>query len=196
MTVEHLLTHTSGIGDYSDEDVVTDSHLPIPWYRLERPRDYLPLLAELPSKFSPGERLSYSNSGSILLGLVVEVLGDIPYQEFVQTRVFDRAEMSEAGFFRLDARPESTALGYIEAEDGSWRTNVYNLPVVGGPDGAFCTVADMARFWSALDVDLILDRDWRERFLRPQVTDPSSGLLYGLGVWIYQSPGEGRRFTV
>ena len=192
VTVEHLLTHTSGIGDYYDEDVVTDFtdfHLPIPWYRLERPRDYVPLLAELPPKFPPGERFSYSNSGYILLGLVVEDVAGVPYQEFVQTRIFDQAGMSEAGFFRLDALPESTALGYIDAEDGSWRTNVDNLPVVGGPDGgAFCTAADMARFWSALDRDVILGRAWRERFLRPHVTDPSSGVSYGLGVWIHQGP--------
>ena len=58
----NLLTHTSGIGDYYDEDAVTDFDdyfVSIPWYRLERPRDYLPLIADLPPKFAPGERFSY-----------------------------------------------------------------------------------------------------------------------------------------
>ena len=189
VTIEHLLTHTSGIGDYYDEEVVTDVtsfHVSIPWYRLERPRDYLPLVAEPPPKFAPGERFSYCNSGFILLGLVVEELAGVAYQEFVQTRVFERAGMSESGFVRLDALPERTAIGYIEA-DGTWRTNVYNLPVVGGPDGgAFSTAADMAKFWSALHRDLIVGREWRERFLRPRVPASTSGVFYGLGVWIYQ----------
>ncbi len=193
VTIERLLTHTSGVGDHYDEEVVTDFtsfHVSIPWYRLERPRDYLPLLAELPQKFRPGERFSYSNSGFILLGLVIEELAGVPYQEFVQARIFDRAGMSDSGFFRLDALPGSTALGYVDAADGSWRTNVYNLPVVGGPDGgAFSTARDMARFWAALDGDLIVGRDWRRRFLGPQVPASTPGTFYGLGVWIYQRPG-------
>ena len=192
VTIEHLLTHTSGIGDYYDEEVVTDFDsffVSIPWYRLERPRDYLPLLAEPSPKFAPGKRFSYCNSGYILLGLVVEEVAGIPYHEFVQTRIFDRAGMSDSGFLRLDALPERTAIGYIEA-DGGWRTNVYNLPVVGGPDGgAFSTVADMASFWSALDRNLIVGREWRERFLRPRVPTPTPGVFYGLGVWIHQRLG-------
>jgi CubicO group peptidase (beta-lactamase class C family) len=190
VTIEHLLTHTSGIGDYYDEDVVadfTDFHLPIPWYRLERPHDYLPLLAELPPKFAPGARFSYSNSGFVLLGLVIEQLAGVAYQEFVQTRIFDRAGMSQAGFFRLDRLPGRTALGYVDAAGGSWRTNVYNLPVVGGPDGgAFCTAADMGSFWSALHGDLIVGREWRERVLRSRVSAGTSGLSYGLGLWIHE----------
>ncbi len=192
MTIEHLLTHTSGVGDYYDEDVVTDFtdfHLPIPWFRLERPRDYLPLIADLPAQFPPGERFSYSNSGYVLLGVIVEELTGVPFQRFVEARIFDPAGMSESGFFRFDQLPESTALGYIEASDGSWRTNVYNLPVVGGPDGgAFSTAADMARFWSSLHADRILGREWRERWLRPRISAPSPSLFYGLGVWIHQRP--------
>jgi CubicO group peptidase (beta-lactamase class C family) len=199
VTIEHLLTHTSGVGDYYDEDVVadfTDYHLPIPWYRLERPQDYLPLLAELPPKFPPGARFSYSNSGFILLGLVVEHLARVPYHEFVQARIFDRAHMSQTGFFRLDQLPERTALGYVDAADGSWRTNVYSLPVVGGPDGgAFCTAADMRSFWSALHGDLIVGREWRDRFLRSRVSAGTPGLFYGLGVWIHDRADQPLHFV-
>ena len=91
--------------------------------------------------------------------------------------------MASSGFFRLDALPESTALGYIGSADGAWRTNVYNLPVVGGPDGgAFRTAADMTRFWSALHADRIVGRDWRERILTPRVATPTPGCSCGLGV--------------
>ena len=61
MTVEHLLTHTSGIGDCYDEDAVTDFDdyfVSIPWYRLERPRDYLPLIADLPRGVPGGGRVT------------------------------------------------------------------------------------------------------------------------------------------
>jgi CubicO group peptidase (beta-lactamase class C family) len=194
VTIKHLLTHTSGIGDYYDEEVVTDFtnyHVSIPWHRLERPRDYLPLL-DLPPKFAPGERFSYCNSGFIVLGLVVEELGGRPYHDFVQTQIFDRAGMTCSGFFRLDALPGSTALGYIDL-DGSWKTNVYNLPVIGGPDGgAFTTAADMAHFWAALHRSLLVGPEWRDAYLRPHVRAEAVGahVSYGLGVWIYDRPGE------
>ena len=197
VTVERLLTHTSGIGDYYDEDVVTDFtdyQVSIPWSRLARVRDYLPLLAEPPAKSAPGERFSYSNSGFVLLGLMVETVAGVPYQEFVETRIFEPAGMSESGFFRFDRLPGSTALGYIDEEDGSWRTNVYSLPVVGGPDGgAFCTAADMGRFWSALHSDRILGAEWRERLLRPHVSLPKPGSFYGLGIWIAEG-ADGRAY--
>jgi len=196
VTVEHLLTHTSGIGDYYDEEVVTDFadfQVSIPWSRLERVRDYLPLLAEPAPRSAPGERFSYSNSGFVLLGLVVETVASVPYQQFVETRIFEPAGMSESGFFRFDRLPGSTALGYIGEEEGGWRTNVYSLPVIGGPDGgAFSTAADMERFWSALHGDRIVGAEWRERFLRPQVSLPKPGSFYGLGVWIADD-AAGRR---
>jgi len=74
ITVEHLLTHTSGIFDYYDESLVSDFDnffVAIPWYDLTTPRDYLPLFQNEGMKFAPGERFSYSNGGYILLGIVV-----------------------------------------------------------------------------------------------------------------------------
>ena len=158
VTIESLLTHTSGIGDYYDEDLVDDFtayHLPIPWYRLER-------TARLPAAprraaaevLGPASGSATRNSGFILLGLVVEERRrHSPTSECVQTRVFDTGRDVRTRASSASTRsPNSTALGYIDAEDGSWRTNVYNLPVVGGPDGgAFSTAPDIARFWSALD---------------------------------------------
>lgn len=67
VTVEHLLTHRSGIGDHFDEDLdldITDYVLPVPVHELVDTEQYLPVLEGLPPKFSAGERFSYCNSGS------------------------------------------------------------------------------------------------------------------------------------
>src|SRR3954451_24654305 len=69
ITIRHLLTHTSGIPDYYDEEKISDFDtftLSIPWYALKGPRDYLAVLPDEPMKFAPGERFAYSNSGYIL----------------------------------------------------------------------------------------------------------------------------------
>ena len=78
VTIGHLLTHTSGVYDYLDEDVVGNFdqfELPIPPSTLLTTRDYLPMLLGGPAKFEPGARFSYSNGGYILLGLALEDAG-------------------------------------------------------------------------------------------------------------------------
>ena len=65
-TIQHLLTHTSGIYDYYDEEREQDYEhfsVEIPWYKLETPSDYYPLFKGQEMKFHPGERYSYSNGG-------------------------------------------------------------------------------------------------------------------------------------
>ena len=57
--------------------------------------------------------------------------------------------MKNSGFFELNRLPGNTALGYVE-DDNGWRTNIYNLPIVGGGDGgAFTTVGDLYTLWDA-----------------------------------------------
>ena len=66
-----------------------------------------------------------------------------------------------------------------------WRTNVYALPVIGGPDGgAFTTAPDMARFWAALRAHRLLNPELTALMLRPHIAAEGEGRYYGLGVWL------------
>ena len=124
VTVHHLLCHTSGIADYCEEDEDFSAFLAdyaelwrgLPSYSVTRPADFLPLLGELPPYRPPGERFQYSNAGFIVLGLVIEELTGQAYTEVVQQRVFDRAEMSSSGCFRLDEAVPDVAVGYVRGE--------------------------------------------------------------------------------
>lgn len=157
VTVHHLLTHTSGIADYAEEDEDSSAYLADygalwddrPTYRMLRPADFLPLFGDSAPYRGPGERWQYSNAGFVVLGLVVEEVTGRPYTEVVQERVFDRAGMTASGFFRLDEARSDVAVGYLprEAPDALWRSNIYRLPVIGGPDGgAFSTTGDLDHF--------------------------------------------------
>jgi CubicO group peptidase (beta-lactamase class C family) len=157
MTVHHLLTHTSGIADYSEEDEDSPAYLEDygdlwnnrPNYRMLRPSDFLPLFGGLAPYRPPGERWQYSNAGYVLLGLVIEEVAGRPYTEVVQERVFDRAGMASSGFFRLDEARPDVAVGYLprRSQEDLWRSNIYRVPVIGGPDGgAFSTAADLDLF--------------------------------------------------
>ncbi|MDH3683605.1 MAG: beta-lactamase family protein [Acidimicrobiia bacterium] len=74
VTVEHLLAHRSGIGDYLDDDEVKDSNdylMPVPVHKLVVTEDYLAILDGHPAKFAPDERFGYCNSGYVVLALIV-----------------------------------------------------------------------------------------------------------------------------
>ena len=72
-TIAQLLSHTSGMYDYYDEETDIDSEnffVDIPWFQIETPSDYLPLFENKQPKFTPGERYSYSNGGYVFLGVI------------------------------------------------------------------------------------------------------------------------------
>ena len=193
VTIGQLTTHTSGVYDYLDEEVVTDVDqfvLPIPCYQLRRLNDYVPLLRQGPMKCPPGERFSYSNSGYILLGLVIEAISGLAYADFIQREILDRCGMSDSGYFPMNHLPERTATGYIDDREG-WRSNIFHLPIVGGSDGGvYSTVGDIHKLWDAFFADRIISRELRQTFLTPVVNAASKGPydFYGHGIWMYHEP--------
>jgi CubicO group peptidase (beta-lactamase class C family) len=201
ITIRHLLTHTSGIPDYLDEEKITDFDnfsIGVPWYTVFGPRDYLAAFPDEPMKFAPGERFSYSNGGYIVLGVVIEQLTGRRYQEFVAQEVLAPAGMQRSGFFAMNRLPEQTAFGYVKDADG-WRTNIYNLPIVGASDGGmYSTLHDLDRLWQAFWAGTIIPPDLVERYARPIVSATSEGpnLAYGHGLWLRQEPDQSQTVYV
>jgi CubicO group peptidase (beta-lactamase class C family) len=197
ITIRHLLTHTSGIPDYYDEEKITDFDtfaLSVPSYALHGPRDYLATFPHEPMKFAPGERFSYSNGGYILLGVVIEELSGLKYQDFVEQTIFKPIGMSRSGYFALNKLPEQTAQGYIEEAEG-WRTNIYNLPIVGASDGgAFTTVHDIATLWEAFWRGEIVSQALVELYAQAYVKADMAGtdVYYGHGLWMTVAEGQTR----
>ena len=191
VTIHHLLTHTSGVYDYYDEELVEDIdtfQLDIPCFELKGLKDYIPLFRDGEMKFNPGERFSYSNGGFILLGIVIEEISGTSYTDFIQENIFESCEMNDSGFFAMDRLPERTAFGYIDGEDG-WRTNIFNLPIVGSSDGgAFTMVKDLDKLWTAFFKEKILSKQLTQLFLEKAVKDKDNR-FYGHGIWIYHEEG-------
>jgi CubicO group peptidase (beta-lactamase class C family) len=192
VTVEQLLAHRSGIGDYIDEDDesldVDDYLLPVPMQELADAEQYLAVLDGFPAKFAPGERFSYCNSGYVVLALLAERASGVPYHDLVRTRVCEPAGMVDTEFLRSDELPDRTAIGYVPAGDGRWRTNVFHLPVRGvGDGGAYTTVADMSAFWRALFAGKIVSARWVAEMVRPREDVPGERLRCGLGFFLHES---------
>ncbi|MGZ4376311.1 MAG: serine hydrolase domain-containing protein, partial [Gaiellaceae bacterium] len=122
VTVEHLLSHRSGIGDYVDEDAgheVTDYVLPVPVHELATTEQYVAVLDGYEPKFSSGEQFSYCNGGYVVLALIAERTSGVPFHELVHRRVCEPAGMDDSEFLRSDELPGRAALGYLTSDAGS-----------------------------------------------------------------------------
>lgn len=183
VTVEQLLSHRSGIGDYLDEEVFSDTNeyvMPVPVQDLDCTEAFLSVLGGFPQKFEPGTDFAYCNGGYVVLALIAERASGTPYRDLVQRVVLDRAGMTETAFLRSD-EPRDAALGYLEIE--GLRTNVLHLPVVGSGDGGcYTTVGDMHRFWAAFVDGAIVPDVWVSTMTRPRSTHGETGERFGLGV--------------
>jgi len=187
VTVEHLLSHRSGIGDYVDEDAgreVTDYLMPVPVHELATTEQYLAVLDGHETKFSPDEQFSYCNGGFVVLALIAERTSGVPFHDLVSRRVCEPAGMDDSEFLRSDELPGRAALGYLTSDAGS-RTNVLHLPVRGSGDGGiYTTAADVSSFWSSLFAGRLVSADWVAELVRPRSDVPRMSSRYGLGFWL------------
>lgn len=191
VTVEQLLAHRSGIGDYIDEEAghpVTDYVLAVPVHELATTEEYLRVLGGHPTNFPPDERFSYSNSGYVVLALIAERTTGTPFHELVEKRVCGPAGMRDTAFLRSDELTGRPAVGYL-AVDGP-RTNIFHLPVRGSGDGGiYSTAADISSMWTAMFAGRIVSKNWVAEMVRPRSDVPSESMpmRYGLGFWLHPS---------
>ncbi|MFI6099888.1 serine hydrolase domain-containing protein [Lentzea sp. NPDC051213] len=185
VTVEQLLSHRSGIGDYFDEEVIKDISdyvLPVPVQHLRDIEQYLAVLGGFPQKFAPGTRFEYCNGGFVVLALIAERVSGVPFHDLVLERVCKPAGLADTEFLRSDSLGERMAVGYLKI-DGEWRTNVFHLPIRGGGDGGiYTTAADVRALWQAFFAGRIVSPDWVAEMVRPRSVVPEEELRYGLGI--------------
>ena len=187
VTLEHLLTHRSGVGDYLDEDEiqdVTDHVMPVPVHRLATSDDYLAVLHGHPMVTDPGSEFAYNNGAFVLLAIIAERVTGVPFHELVVERVCDPAGMAHTRFLRSDELPGTAATGYLHAD--GLRTNVLHLPVRGSGDGGvYTTVGDLSSLWTAVFSGAVVPQAWVAELVRPRHQPVGDRLGYGLGLWLH-----------
>ena len=190
VTIEHLLSHRSGVGDYLDEEAehdITDYLMPVPVHELATTEQYLAVLGGRRAKFAPDDRFAYSNGGYVVLALIAERTSGIPFHELVRRRVCEPAGMQDTRFLRSDELPGPAALGYLTSDPAS-RTNVFHLPVRGSGDGGiYSTAADISSLWRGLFAGRIVSSEWVSEMMRPRSEVAEESRRYGLGFWLHES---------
>lgn len=201
ITVRHLLSMTSGIADYIDEDaedfdaVWAEFCRKNPLYLLRENRDYLPIFVNLPPLQSPAESFKYCNAGFILLGLMIEKVNGIPYFDTIANYIFQPAGMTASSFTALDDCEANVAEGYIPIHDRygqvtRWKKNIYATTAGGAGDGGSTnTPDDMVRFIHALLEGRLCSADYVSMMLTAQVPERQELLrgyhsMYGFGCYL------------
>lgn len=175
VTLHHLLTHTSGIGDY-----FTDKYRESSKDRLRAITDYFPLFVDKPLAFEPGKEFRYSNAGFMVLGAVVEKVSGQNYFDYVREHVYGPAGMVNTDAYEMDHDTPNLAVGYTREMPvsgklgGAKKNNLFMHVVKGGPaGGGFSTVPDLLRFDVALRTHKLLDEKHTDLVLSGKV--PAGG---------------------
>ncbi|MGZ4490177.1 MAG: serine hydrolase domain-containing protein [Nocardioidaceae bacterium] len=170
VTIEQLLAHRSGIGDYLDENAVgdlSDYVMPVSVHELATTEQFLPLLNGHETVFLAGRRFAYNNGGYVVLALLAERASGVDFHQLVHTLVCEPAGMVDTAFLRSDELPGRAARGYLSVD--SLRTNVFHLPVLGNGDGGiYSTVADLSAFWDSLFAGRIVSPERVAEMVRPR----------------------------
>lgn len=179
VTIEQLLTHTGGTGDFFGPEF--DAHR----LELRTLDDYVKLLGKRAPEFEPGSRYKYSNYGFILLGVVIEKASGEIYYDYVRTHVY-----APAGMTATASEPESQvvpnrSIGYTQddskgAPPDKVVPNTNTLPYRGtSAGGGYTTVEDFLRFANALEQHKLLDAQHTELLTTGKVVTPSGRYGYG-----------------
>lgn len=184
VTIHNLLTHTSGIADYFNENGSDEEWEKLwaekPIYTVRSLSDYIPLFAYDEPKFKVGEKFQYNGAGYILLGLVIEKASGISYFDYVRKNIFSKFNMNDSDFISLDEVHKNVAEGYepVEDKEGNivlWKRNIYTAtPEAASDGGATSTASDLIHFIQLLRNGEILTKEMNKKILAPQVLDQNS----------------------
>jgi D-alanyl-D-alanine carboxypeptidase len=146
VTVRHLLEMSSGIGDFfGDRYDAADKE------KILSLADYLPLFADRPLEFAPGQGNLYSNGGYVVLGLIIEKVTGRDYYSYIRDTIFKPAGMADSDWIPKATDAPNRALGYVR-DGSSWKTNYETLPGKGSSaGGGYSTARDLLKYTIALE---------------------------------------------
>jgi D-alanyl-D-alanine carboxypeptidase len=155
VTVKQLLTHTSGVNRDLRRDNLDNF----------TEDEFRKRLAVAPPSFTPGEKWEYSNTGYIILGMIIEIVSNKPYGEFLTARIFTPIGMNDTRYYEPPGKTKNRAIGY-EWQVDAYRATPY-FPGGFAAGGLISTVSDMVKWEIALDEQKLLKRSSIEQMRTP-----------------------------
>jgi CubicO group peptidase (beta-lactamase class C family) len=176
ITIYNLLTHTAGLPNFTSfPDYATTEALPSPAAKtVERFRDK-------PLDFEPGTKFSYSNSGYVLLGYLIEKISGQSYEKFLQENIFTPLGMKDSGYDSNSSVIERRAAGYSLAPSGASgaliNAGFINMTIPGGAGALYSTTEDLLKWERGLFGGKVLSAASLQKMTTPFKDDYAFGLV-------------------
>ncbi len=181
ITIHHLLTHTSGIFDYTKSEGFDEKNMKVN-HSVE---DLIDEFKHLPYDFEPGEKYTYSNSGYILLGYIIEQVSKSSYKEFIENNIFSKLSMNNSGYDNDIQLIKDRARGYTFDKESKKILNCdyidMSVPYAAG--GLYSTVEDLFLWNNLLFKGEIIPKNVLDNLIKSHV-NTGNEIMYGYGVCI------------
>ncbi len=179
VSVRYLLNHTSGLADYME---LADDY----WQKDETftNQDMLTLFQEHKPEllFSPGEKYEYSNTGYVMLSIIIEHISQQSFENFMQEEVFNPLNMSHSRVFNLLSKPNSSFSRVYGQDDGELNDLIY-LDGAAGDGAVYSSASDLLLWHKALLEYKLLPKEKQLQAFQPAKLNDGTLSYYGFG-WV------------
>ena len=176
ITIHHLLTHTSGIKDFTKIKSLSSIA-----QKEMKPEEMVIFFKNEPVDFAPGEKFDYNNSGYIVLGYIIELVSGITYEDFIKKNIFDKAGMNHS-YYASDRKViPQRAYGYHKKEQGFVNKTVISFSIPFSSGSLMSTADDMLKWQQALQQNLLLDSTETQKAFQKYKLNNGEEFTYGYG---------------
>jgi CubicO group peptidase (beta-lactamase class C family) len=174
VTIRNLLTHTSGVPNYTDAPDFLEKVATAPYTSAS----LVDLFRDKPLDFAPGEKYKYSNSGYHLLGLIIEKISGVSYAQFLSENIFKPLGMKSTGYDDSRALVPNRASGYTLTGDSFVKAGYLNMAIPYAAGSLYSTTEDLLRWDQALYTEKLVSRKSLDEIFTPF----KDGYAYGWNI--------------
>ncbi len=181
VTIQHLLTHTSGIPSYTGmKDFPTPKFMRQPL----TPVEVVMLTKDQPLDFAPGASYKYDNTGYVMLGVIIEKVSGEKYADYLKAHIFSKLDMQDSGYDVTREVLKNRASGYSPSPAGLKNAEYLDMSLPHAAGSLYSTVDDLYRWDRSLYTTKILSEASKKAMWTPAQHD------YGYGWMLAKMQGH------
>lgn len=188
ITLHHLLTHTSGIKDFTRMKSLKDIA-----QKEMTPKMMVDFFKNEPVDFKPGEKFDYNNSGYVLLGYIIEIVSGETYEDYIKKHIFEKVGMNNSRYNTDRQIISKRAYGYQKKESGYVNKTVINFSIPFASGALMSTLSDMLKWQNALNQNILLKSENSQKAFSKYKLNNGEEFTYGYGWHIKNIKGTSSR---
>ncbi|KOY86550.1 serine hydrolase [bacterium 336/3] len=176
ITIHHLLTHTSGIKDFTKMKSLKEIA-----QKEMTPQMMVDFFKNEPAEFASGEKFDYNNSGYVLLGYIIELVSKEKYEDFIKKYIFQKANMSHSQYANDRKIISKRAYGYHKKETEYVNKTIINFSVPFSSGALMSNLDDMLKWQNALNQNVLLNAESTKKAFSKYKLNNDKEFSYGYG---------------